>query len=80
MIITPATLADAAEILALQKLAYQTEAAIYQDYTIPPLTQTLAEITAEFQNRYCLKALAQGRIQGSVRAYLEKGTCCIGPH
>jgi hypothetical protein len=42
MMITQAAAADAAEILALQKLAYQSEAAIYQDYSIPPLTQTLA--------------------------------------
>jgi ribosomal protein S18 acetylase RimI-like enzyme len=78
LIITPATVADAAEILALQKLAYQSEAAIYQDYTIPPLMQTLTEITAELQSRYVLKAVAAGRIQGSVRAYLEQGTCHIG--
>jgi GNAT superfamily N-acetyltransferase len=78
MIITQATAADAAEILDLQKLAYQSEAAIYQDYGIPPLTQTLAEIEAEMQNQLFLKAVAAGLIVGSVRAYLEQGTCCIG--
>ncbi len=81
MIITQATHADAEEILDLQKLAYQSEAAIYQDYAIPPLTQTLAEIKAEFHSRLFLKAMAAGRIQGSVRAsmeHMEQGTCCIG--
>jgi GNAT superfamily N-acetyltransferase len=78
VIITQATFADAAEILDLQKLAYQSEAAIYQDYTIPPLTQTLAEIKAEFCSRLFLKAVTAGRIQGSVRASMEQGTCCIG--
>lgn len=78
MIIAQATAADAAEILDLQKLAYQSEAALYQDYAIPPLLQTLAEITAEFQSRHFLKAIAQGRIQGSVRAHQEQGTCHIG--
>ena len=35
-----ADLADAAAILELQKRAYQQEAALYDDWTIPPLTQT----------------------------------------
>jgi GNAT superfamily N-acetyltransferase len=78
MMITRAAAADAEEILALQKLAYQSEAAIYQDYSIPPLTQTLAEIKAELLSRYFLKAVSAGRIVGSVRAYIEQGTCCIG--
>lgn len=78
LIITRATLADAQEILDLQKLAYQSEAAIYQDYAIPPLTQTLPELEAELQNQVFLKAVAAGRIVGSVRAYLQQGTCCIG--
>ena len=78
MRIIRAAAADAAEILALQKLAYQSEAAIYQDYDIPPLTQTLAEIQAEFDRRQVLKAVAAGRIVGSVRAHLDRGTCCIG--
>jgi GNAT superfamily N-acetyltransferase len=78
MMITRAAAADAAEILALQKLAYQSEAAIYQDYGIPPLTQTLPEIKAEFLRRHFLKAVAAGRIVGSVRAHLDQGTCCLG--
>ncbi len=78
MIIAQATLEDAEEILELQKLAYRNEAAIYQDYSIPPLRQTLTEIIAELQSQYFLKAVVKGHIQGSVRAYLEQGTCCIG--
>ncbi len=78
MKITQGLPADAEEILELQKLAYQSEAALYQDYKIPPLTQTLADITAEFHTRHFLKAVADGRIQGSVRAHLEQGTCYIG--
>ncbi|RJR38429.1 MAG: GNAT family N-acetyltransferase [Deltaproteobacteria bacterium] len=69
---------DAREILELQKLAYQSEAAIYQDYTIPPLTQTLPEIEAEMQNQVFLKAMADGHIVGSVRAYQQQETCYIG--
>jgi len=78
LVITRAEAADAQEILDLQKLAYQSEAAIYQDYALPPLTQTLAEIEAELQNQVFLKAVAAGRIIGAVRAYVQQGTCCIG--
>jgi hypothetical protein len=35
-----ATLDDAKQILELQKLTYQSEAAIYNDYTIAPLKQS----------------------------------------
>ena len=48
LIITPALLADAAAILDLQHLVYQSEAALNDDYTIPPLTQTLPELEADF--------------------------------
>ncbi len=78
MTITEATPQDAREILNLQKLAYLSEAAIYDDYTIPPLTQTLAEIEAQFQDRLFLKAVAGARIIGSVRAHVEGETCFIG--
>jgi ribosomal protein S18 acetylase RimI-like enzyme len=78
MTITRAVLSDASEILALQKLAYQSEAAIWNDYTIPPLTQTLASMEVDFAKQIILKAVAENRIIGSVRAYLQDGTCYIG--
>ena len=78
MVIEQAQTSDAPVILALQKLAYLSEAEIWQDYTIPPLTQTLEEIELEFQTRTVLKVVLDGRIIGSVRAYLREGTCYIG--
>jgi GNAT superfamily N-acetyltransferase len=79
MIIKQANIEDAEEILALQKLAYQCQAEIYDDYTIPPLTQSIEDIEAEFENYTFLKALCDNsKIIGSVRAYLEQGTCFIG--
>lgn len=39
-----ATVEDAVEILALQRLEYQSEAHIYGDWMLPPLIQTLEEI------------------------------------
>ena len=76
--IEPASLEDAAEILALQKLAYQSEAAIYGDYTIPPLTQTLDEMEADLREQVVLKASIEERIVGSVHGYVVGGTCYVG--
>lgn len=78
LIIEKATLSDAGEILALQKLAYRSEAQIYDDFSIPPLVQTLEEIEKDFRNQTVLKGVLDGRIIGSVRAYAKDGTCHIG--
>jgi ribosomal protein S18 acetylase RimI-like enzyme len=77
MIIELATTLDAKEILALQKLAYISEAEIYNDFTIQPLHQTLNEITSEIQMQYVLKCVVNDRIVGAVRAYMTEGTCFI---
>jgi N-acetylglutamate synthase-like GNAT family acetyltransferase len=69
---------DARDILDLQKLAYQSEAAIWNDYTIPPLMQSLEEMEQDFQKQVVLKATIDGRIVGSVRAYSKDDTCYIG--
>ena len=78
IVMKQAQVEDAREILDLQKLAYQSEAEIYHDDTIPPLTQTLEEITADFRNQVFIKASVDGRIVGSVRGQLKQGTCSIG--
>jgi len=73
-----ATVADAPEILVLQKLAYLSEAELYNDYTIPPLTQTIEEISADFERKMFLKAVTDGRIVGSVNGFLKDDRCLIG--
>jgi ribosomal protein S18 acetylase RimI-like enzyme len=78
MIVGQADVKDAAEILALQKLAYRSEAEIYDDYTIPPLTQTLEEMRADIDTQLVLKASIEDRIIGSVRAKVQRGTCFVG--
>jgi len=65
-------------MLALQKLAYRSEAEIYNDFNIPPLVQTLEGIEKDFKDQFFLKAIMNGRIIGSVRAYTKEGTCYIG--
>lgn len=69
---------DAATILALQRLAYQTEAALYNDWSIPPLTQTLESLIEEFFTSVVLKAVVEGQLVGSVRARINHDTCEIG--
>jgi ribosomal protein S18 acetylase RimI-like enzyme len=78
VLIQPAEPGDAAEILQLQKLAYRSEAAIYDDTTIPPLTQTLDEMRADLVRQTCLKVTIDGCIVGSVRAHVNDGTCFVG--
>ena len=73
-----AIISDAEEILSLQKLAYRSEAEIYNDFNIPPLVQALESIEKDFENQYFLKAVMDGKIIGSVRAYTKEGTCYIG--
>lgn len=70
-----AILSDCPEILSLQKLAYVSEAEIYDDFEIAPLVQTLDEIEDEFYKKVFLKILSHGKIIGSARGFSEKGTC-----
>ena len=80
--IKAALLEDVETILHLQMRAYLSEAEIYNDYSIPPLIQTLNEIKREFSQQVFLKAIEEeeedGTIIGSVRGYLERETACIG--
>ncbi|MBN1283873.1 MAG: GNAT family N-acetyltransferase [Anaerolineae bacterium] len=78
MVIEPAHPEDAEAILALQKLAYLDEAAIHNEYNIPPLTQTLEGIADDFRRQFFLKASIDGQIIGSVRAHVEGDTCFVG--
>jgi ribosomal protein S18 acetylase RimI-like enzyme len=79
MTIKQADIEDAPDILALQKLAYRSEADIYGDDLIPPINQSIEEIQAEFAGRLCLKVSAESEmIVGSVRAHMKEGTCFIG--
>jgi GNAT superfamily N-acetyltransferase len=75
--IIQASFEDAATILELQKIAYQSEAQIYNDFNIPPLTQGLDELRNDFTSKVFLKAQIEGKIIGSVRGYRAKDTCYI---
>jgi ribosomal protein S18 acetylase RimI-like enzyme len=77
MVISKASIKAAKEILNLQKLAYQSEAKIYDDFSIPPLTQTLNQIKADFETKYFLQAKIDEQIIGSVRGYQDEDTCFV---
>jgi len=79
MIIKKAEFSDLEEILLLQKLAYKSEAELYDDFSILPLVQTLKEVEEEFENHVFLKVVENEKIIGSVRALLiNSKTCYIG--
>jgi ech hydrogenase subunit C len=78
MHISSADIADAPAILALQKLAYQSEAELYNDFTLSPLTQTLEQIKADFADKTFFKAQIEESIVGSARVYVKEDTCYIG--
>ena len=73
-----AELNDLNEILRLQYLAYQSEAALFGSRDIPPLKQTPDELRDEFRSGVILKMTKDGRIIGSVRAREQDGTVYIG--
>jgi len=78
MIIKKAKFNDLEEILNLQKLAYISEAELYDDYSIEPLIETIDEIKKEFNNGIILKAINDGPdIIGSVRAVKADDTVFI---
>jgi len=52
--------ADAPEILALQKVAYQTEVELYGDDSLPPLQQTLEDLEKDFDRHPAQEASEPG--------------------
>jgi len=79
MTIQRASRQDLPAILKLQYKAYESEARLLNNWNIPPLKQTLAEVEAEFDRGAILKAVDEtGAIIGSVRAWEEKDTVYVG--
>jgi len=71
MLVQRATAADLPELLAIQKIAYQSEAEIYGDTSLPALRQSLAEITEDFDRMVFLKGVVNGKIVASIRGYQD---------
>jgi ribosomal protein S18 acetylase RimI-like enzyme len=75
--IRDASEADAQEILEIQRLAFHGQALLYQDFSLPPLVQTLDELVRDFKEHVFLKVMEQGKIVGSVRGCAKGDTCHI---
>ena len=73
-----AGLEDLQEILQLQYLSYQSEAALFGSRDIPPLKQTLDEVIAEYKNGIVLKMTDDDVIVGSIRAKERNRAVYIG--
>ncbi|MBM7168303.1 GNAT family N-acetyltransferase [Streptomyces sp. G44] len=77
--ISEASEADAEQILKLQYLCYQSEAELYGDYSIEPLTQSLDSITTEVATGTVLVARLGDEVVASVRGTVDAdGTARIG--
>lgn len=83
--IRPARPEDAAQILDLQRAAYRIEAERYDDFMLPPLTETLDDLTAMFDTHTILvarhtaavAAVATDPIVGTVRARVVGDTAHV---
>jgi len=74
-----ATKEDLAQILELQKKAFEPVAIAENNFNIQPMTQTLESIIEEFDKRVFYKYVLEGTIVGSVRSHLdENNTCHVG--
>lgn len=71
---------DLEAVLKLQHLAFQSEAELLANKSIPPLLETLADVENQYRNGVAfLKAItATDRIVGSVRGRIENKTLHIG--
>ena len=77
--ISKANMDDLQEILNLQYLAYQSEAALFGNKDIPPLKQTLDEVIEEYHKGIILKMVdTDNLIIGSIRAWEMKGIVYVG--
>lgn len=76
--IAPLSVADAGEVLTLQRAAYASEAQLYNDPSLPALVQTLPELVTELANSVGHKAIRGSRLAGAVRSVVDGDTLHIG--
>lgn len=73
-----ADVADAGEILTVQRAAYVTEAQLHGDPFLPPLVESLDQIRTMIAESLVLKASVGSRLVGSVRGRFNERTCLVG--
>lgn len=67
----PLTVADAGELLTIQRAAYASEAQLYGDPFLPALTETLSDISADLDVHPSLGIRIEGRLVAAVRWKIE---------
>jgi ribosomal protein S18 acetylase RimI-like enzyme len=65
---------ELADALALQKMAFVTEALLYQNHRLPPLEERFTDIDLEFDRKVFLKARLEESLVGVVRGFVDGGT------
>ncbi|MGX1129354.1 ribosomal protein S18 acetylase RimI-like enzyme [Streptomyces glaucescens] len=79
VVISEATDQDAEQIFKLQYLCFQSEAALYGNYRIDPLVQTLDSLRREVADDCVFVARLGDEVVGSVRGTVtEDGAAAIG--
>jgi GNAT superfamily N-acetyltransferase len=83
--IETASVDDAETVLCIQKKAFLEQAEIYNDYQLPPLTQSLDSIEEEFKSKTFLKAVLNNQIIASTRfsvtdGYVDIDRLVVDPH
>src|SRR5690606_22068367 len=78
--IRPVSDDEAGELLTLRRAAFVSEAQVYGDPNIPPLTQTLDELRADLaaDGVITLGGWAGHRLVGSIRVLLEGQKATLG--
>lgn len=78
VVIEPAVPGDAEALLAVQRAAFTIEARLYGDPAIPPLLETVDDVTAAIAAGEVLVARLDGRLVGSVRRVLSGDDVEVG--
>lgn len=77
--ISAAAVQDAEQIFRLQYLCFQSEAALYGNYRIDPLVQSLDSVRAEVVSDCVFVARLGDEVVGSVRGHVtDDGSAAIG--
>jgi ribosomal protein S18 acetylase RimI-like enzyme len=68
---------DLDQILQLQKKAFHGQALIYNDFSLPSLTQTLDDLKRESASKDIYMMVLEGKIVASVRCFVKDRTLSI---
>jgi ribosomal protein S18 acetylase RimI-like enzyme len=75
--IAPLKRGDLPDALALQKMAFMTEALRYSDYRLAPLEESFRDFSQEFRLKTFFKAKLQGQMVGLIRGFVRDDTGSI---